>query len=140
MTHCESAGRARPRPLAAGVERLDNQREAVGETSPGGCSGDDSERTLQRRVSAAGIAPNSGEVVTECQSISSRTDSLVRVLHAQPRSPVSKPPDEATTSAVLAPVATSVEQEAPLERGCWHIGYFAGAVSLIGVFSMVFSP
>ena len=40
-----------------------------------------------RRVSAARLAPASGEVVTEFQSDSSRTDSPVRILHAQPRSP-----------------------------------------------------
>ena len=40
----------------------------------------------RRRVSAAGLAPTSGEVVTEFQSDSPRTDSPVRVLHAQPRS------------------------------------------------------
>jgi hypothetical protein len=42
-----------------------------------------------RTVSAAGLAPKSGEVVTQFQSDSSRTDSPVRVLNAQPRSPVS---------------------------------------------------
>ena len=41
---------------------------------------------LSRRVSAAGLAPTSGEVVTQFQSDSSRTDSPVRILHAQPRS------------------------------------------------------
>ena len=40
----------------------------------------------------------------------------------------------------LALVDTSAEREAPPERGCWRIGYFAGAASLIGVFSTVFSP
>jgi hypothetical protein len=42
-----------------------------------------------RRVSAAGLAPTSGEVVMEFQSDSARTDSPVRVLNAQPASPVS---------------------------------------------------
>ena len=42
-----------------------------------------------RRVSAAGLAPTSGEVVTEFQSDSSRTDSPVRIRYAQPASPVS---------------------------------------------------
>ena len=42
-----------------------------------------------RRVSAAGLAPTSGEVVTQFQSDSSRTDLPVRILHAQPGSPVS---------------------------------------------------
>src|SRR5436190_1734049 len=40
-------------------------------------------------VSAAGLAPISGEVVTQFQSDSSRTDSPVRVLNAQPGSRVS---------------------------------------------------
>jgi len=44
---------------------------------------------LPRSVSAAGLAPTSGEVVTESQSDSSRTDSPVRILNAQPRSRVS---------------------------------------------------
>src|SRR5437660_1277897 len=39
-----------------------------------------------RRVSAARIAPTSGKVVTEFQSGSARTDSPVRILHAQPGS------------------------------------------------------
>jgi hypothetical protein len=43
----------------------------------------------RRRVSAAGLAPTSGEVATEFQSDSPRTDSPVRVLHAQPGSLVS---------------------------------------------------
>ena len=42
-----------------------------------------------RRVSAAGLAPTSGEIVTQIQSGGPRTDSLVRILHAQPASPVS---------------------------------------------------
>jgi hypothetical protein len=42
-----------------------------------------------RTVSAAGLAPKSGEVVTQFQSDSSRTDSPVRVLNAQPASTVS---------------------------------------------------
>jgi hypothetical protein len=42
-----------------------------------------------RKVSAAGLAPTSGEVVTQFQSDSARTDSAVRILHAQPGSPVS---------------------------------------------------
>jgi hypothetical protein len=42
-----------------------------------------------RTVSAAGLAPTSGEVVTQFQSDSSRTDSPVRILHAQPGSAVS---------------------------------------------------
>jgi hypothetical protein len=45
--------------------------------------------TRTRRVSDARLAPTSGEVVTEFQSYSSRTDSPVRVLNAQPRSLVS---------------------------------------------------
>jgi hypothetical protein len=43
-----------------------------------------------RRVSAAGLAPGAGEVVTQFQSDSARTDSPVRVLNAQAGSPVSK--------------------------------------------------
>ena len=43
-----------------------------------------------RRVSAARLAPTSGQVVTEFQSDSSRTDSPVRIRHAQPRSRVSE--------------------------------------------------
>jgi hypothetical protein len=39
-----------------------------------------------RRVSAARLAPTLNEVVTEFQSDSSRTDSAVRILYAQPRS------------------------------------------------------
>ena len=39
-----------------------------------------------RRVSAAGLAPPSGEIVTQIQIGGSSTDSLVRILHAQPRS------------------------------------------------------
>ena len=39
-----------------------------------------------RRVSAAGLAPPSGEIVTQIQLGGSSTDSLVRILHAQPRS------------------------------------------------------
>jgi hypothetical protein len=42
-----------------------------------------------RRVSAPGLSPASGEVVTQFQSDTPRTDSLVRVLHAQPDSRVS---------------------------------------------------
>jgi hypothetical protein len=42
-----------------------------------------------RKVSAARLAPTSGEVVTEFQSDSARTDSPVRVRYAQPGSPVS---------------------------------------------------
>ena len=42
-----------------------------------------------RRVSAAGLAPPSGEIVTQIQIGGSSTDSLVRILHAQPGSPVS---------------------------------------------------
>ena len=42
-----------------------------------------------RRVSAARLAPTSGEVVMRIQSGSVRTDSTVRILHAQPCSPVS---------------------------------------------------
>ena len=42
-----------------------------------------------RRVSAAGLAPTSGEIVTQIQLGGSSTDSLVRILHAQPGSPVS---------------------------------------------------
>jgi hypothetical protein len=44
---------------------------------------------LARRVSAAGLVPISGEVVTQFQSDSFRTDSPVRVLNAQPGSQVS---------------------------------------------------
>ena len=40
-----------------------------------------------RRVSAVRLAPTPGEVVTQFQSDSSRTDSPVRILYAQPRSP-----------------------------------------------------
>ena len=40
-----------------------------------------------RRVSAGGLAPTSGEIVMQIQLGSSRSDSLVRILHAQPRSP-----------------------------------------------------
>jgi hypothetical protein len=47
-------------------------------------------RPRTRRVSAAGLAPISGEVVTRFQSDSSRTDSPVRVLPPQPASPVSR--------------------------------------------------
>ena len=39
-----------------------------------------------RRVSAAGLAPPSGEIVTQIQIGGSSTDSPVRILHAQPRS------------------------------------------------------
>ena len=39
-----------------------------------------------RRVSAVGLALTSGEIVTQIQLSGSRTDSLVRILHAQPRS------------------------------------------------------
>ena len=39
-----------------------------------------------RRVSAAGLAPTSGQVVTQIQSASSRPVSAVRILYAQPRS------------------------------------------------------
>ena len=39
-----------------------------------------------RRVSAAGLAPTSGQVVTQIQSGSPRPDSPVRILYAQPRS------------------------------------------------------
>ena len=39
-----------------------------------------------RRVSAAGLAPTSGQVVTQIQSGSPRPDSAVRILYAQPRS------------------------------------------------------
>ncbi len=42
-----------------------------------------------RRVSAAGLARTSGEIITQIQLGGSRTDSLVRILHAQPTSPVS---------------------------------------------------
>src|SRR5215211_5517742 len=44
---------------------------------------------LQTRNLRRGLAPTPGEVVTEFQSDSSRTDSPVRILHAQPRSAVS---------------------------------------------------
>jgi CheY-like chemotaxis protein len=39
-----------------------------------------------RMVSPAGLAPTSGDIVTQIQLGGSRTDSLVRILHAQPRS------------------------------------------------------
>ena len=39
-----------------------------------------------RMVSAAGLAPTSGNIVTQIQLGGSRTDSLVRILHAQPAS------------------------------------------------------
>ena len=39
-----------------------------------------------RRVSAVGLAPTSGEIVTQIQLSGSRTDSLVRILYAQPAS------------------------------------------------------
>jgi hypothetical protein len=39
-----------------------------------------------RRVSAAGLAPTSGEIVTQIQLGGSRPDSAVRVRYAQPRS------------------------------------------------------
>jgi hypothetical protein len=42
-----------------------------------------------RRVSAAGLAPTSGEIVTQIQLGGSRPDSVVRVRYAQPASPVS---------------------------------------------------
>jgi hypothetical protein len=42
-----------------------------------------------RRVSVALIAPPSGEVATQFQSDSSPADSPVRILHAQPGSPIS---------------------------------------------------
>jgi hypothetical protein len=41
-----------------------------------------------RMVSPAGRAPTSGDIVTQIQLGGSRTDSLVRILHAQPGSPV----------------------------------------------------
>jgi hypothetical protein len=53
-----------------------------------------------RRVSAARLAP-SGEVVTRFQSDSARTDSRVRVLPPQPRSPVLKV-SHFSTAAVAA--------------------------------------
>src|SRR2546430_41141 len=53
-------------------------------------SGEDARHmTAQGRVSAARLAPTSGEVITQFQADSSRTDSPVRILHAQPGSPVS---------------------------------------------------
>ena len=42
-----------------------------------------------RRVSAARLAPTSGQVVTQSQSGCPRPDSPVRILYAQPASPVS---------------------------------------------------
>ena len=39
-----------------------------------------------RRVSAARLAPTSGQIVTQIQLGSWRTDSLVQILHAQPAS------------------------------------------------------
>ena len=42
-----------------------------------------------RRVSAARLAPTSGQVVTQIQAGSSPPDSPVRVLYAQPASAVS---------------------------------------------------
>jgi hypothetical protein len=47
-------------------------------------------RSLRAKVSAAGLAPISCEVITQFQSDSSRTDSPVRILHAQPGSAVSE--------------------------------------------------
>src|SRR3954470_18658927 len=41
-----------------------------------------------RRLSATRIAPTSGLIVMQIQSDSSPTDSPVRILHAQPGSPV----------------------------------------------------
>jgi hypothetical protein len=58
-------------------------------------------RSSHARVCAAGFAPTSGQVVTEFQPDSSRTDSLVRILHAQPRSPVLKV-SHFSTAAVAA--------------------------------------
>ncbi len=49
-----------------------------------------------RRVSAARLAPTSGEVVTEFQSDSSPTDSPVRIRYAQPASTVSARPVQLT--------------------------------------------
>jgi hypothetical protein len=46
----------------------------------------ESDAAPTRMVSAAGLAPTSGEIVTQIQLGGSRTDSLVRILHAQPRS------------------------------------------------------
>jgi hypothetical protein len=49
------------------------------------------DRSLQlerEQVSAARLAPTSGQVVTQFQSGSSRPDSPVRILYTQPRSPV----------------------------------------------------
>ena len=43
------------------------------------------------RVSAAGLAFTSDEIVTQIQLGGSRTDLLVRILHAQPRSPSPTP-------------------------------------------------
>ena len=45
-----------------------------------------------RRVSAAGLAPTSGEIVTQIQLGGSTTDSLVRILHAQPGSRSARAP------------------------------------------------
>src|SRR5947209_7748012 len=46
-------------------------------------------RSSHAKALRPGLAPPSGEVVTEFQSDSARTDSPVRILHAQPGSPVS---------------------------------------------------
>ena len=45
-----------------------------------------------RRVSAAGLAPTSRRIVTQIQLSGSRTDSLVRILHAQPGSRSARAP------------------------------------------------
>src|SRR5204862_5937879 len=54
-----------------------------------GAINEDSAVASRAVVSAAGLAPISGEVVTEFQSDSARTDSAVRVLYAQPGSQLS---------------------------------------------------
>lgn len=69
----------RPRPQGGEAPRLVFQQPA----GPS-CNWYHAART--RRVSAAGLAPTSGEIVTQIQSGGPRTDSLVRILHAQPRS------------------------------------------------------
>ena len=58
------------------VERL---MEGSGEKRPKPRGGREFRST--RRVSAAGLAPTSGEIVTQIQLGGSRTDSLVRILH-----------------------------------------------------------
>ena len=58
-----------------------------------------------RRVSAAGLAPTSGQVVTQIQLGSPRPDSAVRILYAQPASAVSEGLDKSRPSAAEAPAS-----------------------------------